>query len=161
MEPRGKRIKEYSFNKETERLFKRKIMRPSWDNIWMDFATTISKRSYDPQFQVGCCIVSDDNCQVLAIGYNGNHKGGPNKRESEEPGYSGFIHAEINALIKLDYNNPKDKKMYLTLSPCRHCAKAIINGGIKKVYYRTAYRDLSGVELLLQNGVEVLQLPDN
>jgi dCMP deaminase len=137
------------------------MIRPGWDNIWMDFATTISKRSYDPQFQVGCCIVTDDNCQVLAIGYNGNHKGGPNERESEEPGHSGFIHAEINALIKLDYNNPKDKKMYLTLSPCRHCAKAIINGGIKKVYYRTAYRDLSGVELLLQNGVEVLQLPDN
>jgi dCMP deaminase len=98
---------------------------------------------------------------VLAIGYNGNYKGGPNKRESEEPGHSGFIHAEINALIKLDYNNPKDKKMYLTLSPCRSCCKAIINGGIKKVYYRTPYRDLSGVELLLQNGVEVLHLPDN
>ena len=51
--------------------------------------------------------------------------------------------------------------MYLTLSPCRMCAKAIINGGIKKVFYRTAYRDMSGVELLLQNGVEVLQIPDN
>ena len=127
----------------------------------MDFAHNIAKRSYEPQFQVGCCIVTVDNCQVLAIGYNGNYKGGPNKRESEEPGHSGFIHAEINALIKLDYNNPKDKKMYLTLSPCRSCCKAIINGGIKKVYYRTPYRDLSGVELLLQNGVEVLHLPDN
>ncbi len=136
-------------------------MRPSWDSIWMDFATTISKRSYDPQFQVGCCIVTEDNCQVLAIGYNGNHKGGPNKRESEEPGGSGFIHAEINALIKLDYNNPKKKKMYLTLSPCRACAKAIINGGISKVYYKAGYRDCSGIELLMQNGVEVLQLPDN
>tara|TARA_B100001248_G_C27385002_1_gene459138 strand:- start:497 stop:910 length:414 start_codon:yes stop_codon:yes gene_type:complete len=135
--------------------------RLSWDSIWMDFAHNIAKRSYDPQFQVGCCIVTEDNCQVLAIGYNGNYKGGPNKRESEEPGHSGFIHAEINALIKLDYNNPKDKKMYLTLSPCRSCCKAIINGGIKKVYYRTPYRDLSGVELLLQNGVEVLHLPDN
>lgn len=137
------------------------MARPKWDNIWMDFAHTISKRSYDPQFQVGTVIVSEDNCQVLAVGYNGNHKGGPNKRESEEPGHSGFIHAEINALIKLDYNNPKNKKMYLTLSPCRMCAKAIINGGIKKVFYGTAYRDMTGVELLLQNGVEVLQIADN
>jgi dCMP deaminase len=137
------------------------MARPKWDNIWMDFAHTISKRSYDPQFQVGTVIVSEDNCQVLAVGYNGNHKGGPNKRESEEPGHSGFIHAEINALIKLDYNNPKNKKMYLTLSPCRMCAKAIINGGIKKVFYGTAYRDMTGVELLLQNGVEVLQIVDN
>ncbi len=127
----------------------------------MDFAETISKRSYDPQFQVGCCIVTEDNCQVLAVGYNGNHKGGPNKRESEEPGHSGFIHAEINALIKLDYNNPKKKKMYLTLSPCRACAKAIINGGISKVIYRESYRDCSGIELLKHSGIEVVCLADN
>ncbi len=136
-------------------------MRPSWNSIWLDFAETISKRSYDPQFQVGCCIVTEDNCQVLAVGYNGNHRGGPNKRESEEPGHSGFIHAEINALIKLDYNNPKKKKMYLTLSPCRACAKAIINGGISEVYYKTAYRETSGIELLQSCGVEVTKLPNN
>ena len=137
------------------------MSRPSWNSIWLDFAETISKRSYDPQFQVGCCIVTEDNCQVLAVGYNGNHKGGPNKRESEEPGHSGFIHAEINALIKLDYNNPKKKKMYLTLSPCRACAKAIINGGISEVYYKTAYRETSGIELLQSCGVEVTKLPNN
>ena len=136
-------------------------MRPDWNTIWVDFATIISKRSYDPHFQVGCCIVTEDNCQVLAVGYNGNYRGGPNARESEEPGCSGFIHAEINALIKLDYNHPKDKKMYLTLSPCRSCAKAIINGGIKKVFYKLPYRDMSGVELLLQNGVEVLHVHNN
>ena len=127
----------------------------------MDFAKNIARRSADPSFKVGCVIVSQDNCQVLSMGYNGDHKGGPNERESIVPGESGFIHAEINALIKLDYNNPKPKTMYLTLSPCKQCAKAIINGGIKKVFYRTAYRDMSGVELLLQNGVEVLQIPDN
>ena len=74
-------------------------MRPDWDTIWIDFAKNISRRSYDPQFQVGCCIVSQDNCQVLSIGYNGNHSGGPNERESTQPGHSGFIHAEINAGI--------------------------------------------------------------
>ena len=137
------------------------MSRPSWNSIWLDFAETISKRSYDPQFQVGCCIVTEDNCQVLAVGYNGNHRGGPNKRESEEPGHSGFIHAEINELIKLDYNNPKKKKMYLTLSPCRACAKAIINGGISEVYYKTAYRETSGIELLQSCGVEVTKLPNN
>lgn len=136
------------------------MSRPSWDNIWLDFASTISKRSYDPHFQVGCCVVSEDNCQVLAIGYNGNHKGGPNERESQTPGESGFIHAEINALIKLDYNNPKKKKMYLTLSPCRQCAKAIINGGIDKVFFKTVYRDTSGIDLLRDSGIIVEQILD-
>ena len=129
--------------------------RPSWNKIWMDFAENISKRSYDPRFQVGSVIVTEDNCQVLAVGYNGNHAGGPNEVESQKPGESGLIHAEINALIKLDYNNPKNKKMYLTLSPCKMCAKAIINAGINQVFYKEAYRDSSGIDLLLKSGIKV------
>jgi len=54
-------------------------------------------------------------------------------------GQSGFIHAEINALIKCDYNNPKKKKMYLTLSPCDVCAKAIVNAGIDEVIFSRKY----------------------
>ncbi len=127
--------------------------RPQWDEIWMDFASNIARRSPDPNFKVGCCIVSQDNCQVLAIGYNGDHKGGTNCRESLEPGCSGFIHAEINALIKLDYNNPKKKTLYITLSPCRQCAKAIINGGIDRVVYRDIYRDTSGIDLLKEHNI--------
>ena len=121
----------------------------------MDFAGLISQRSSDPSFKVGCCIVSQDNCQVLAIGYNGDHKGGTNERESTDPGCSGFIHAEINALIKLDYNNPKRKTLYITLSPCRQCAKAIINGDIDRVVYRDLYRDTSGIELLREHKIKI------
>ena len=132
-------------------------MRPGWDQIWMDFAHNIAKRSYDPRFQVGAVVITEDNCQVLAIGYNGNYAGGPNAVESEEPGKSGMIHAEINALIKLDYNNPKGKKLYLTLSPCRMCAKAIVNSGIREVIFHEAYRDASGVDLLRQCGISVRQ----
>lgn len=74
-----------------------------------------------------------------------------------EPGHSGFIHAEINALIKLDYNNPKPKTLFLTLSPCRQCAKAIINGGIQRVVYLVKYRDTTGIQLLYEKGVEVCE----
>jgi len=137
------------------------LKRPDWDTVWIDFAKNISRRSSDPSFKVGCCIVSQDNCQVLSIGYNGDHKGGPNERESLVPGESGFIHAEINALIKLDYNNPKPKTMYLTLSPCKQCAKAIINGGIRKIVYLYTYRDTSGLELLKNHGIEVSCLDDD
>ena len=130
------------------------MIRPNWDTIWIEFAGNIARRSSDPNFKVGCCIVTEDNCQVLAIGYNGDHKGGTNDRESLEPGCSGFIHAEINALIKLDYNNPKKKTLFITLSPCRQCAKAIINGGIDRVVYRDTYRDTSGIELLLEHKIK-------
>ena len=129
--------------------------RPSWDKVWMTMAETIAQRSHHSTFKVGALIVTSDNTQVLSLGYNGNAAGMSNVPQSEDPGCSGLLHAEINALLKLDYNNPKDKVMYLTLSPCETCAKAIINSGIKKVIYKKEYRDLSGVELLKKVGVEV------
>lgn len=129
--------------------------RPTWDQIWIFFAKEISKRSYDPRNKVGAVIVTCDNTQVLGIGYNGSWAGGPNKVESLEPGASGMIHAEINALIKMNYSHHKEKKLYVTLSPCRDCAKAIINGGIKHVVYLEDYRDSSGIKLLNKAGIFV------
>lgn len=132
--------------------------RPSWDMVWMETAKVLSRRSVDPRFQVGAVIVTEDNTQVLAVGYNGDHRGGPNSVESAEPGMSGFIHAEINALIKCDYGHHKRRKMYLTLSPCRQCAKAIVNGGVSEVIYLSEYRDTSGIELLNNAGIEVRRM---
>ena len=135
-------------------------MRQEWDAIWMRVAKTISQRSIDPRHQVGAIIVSDDNTQLLALGYNGNYKGGPNRTESDEPGMSGLIHAEQNALIKLDYNNPKKKKMYVTLYPCSHCAKMIVNDNIDEVIFDEEYRDLSGVKIMEDAGIAVRRFVD-
>ena len=134
--------------------------RPTWDQVWGDVVSTIARRSADPSFKVAAIIVTDDNTQLLSLGYNGDHTGGPNCRESETPGESGFIHAEVNALIKLDFNSPKRKKMYVSLSPCKMCAKAIINARIDEVVYIDKYRDLSGVELLQNAGIKVRQLSE-
>ena len=138
-----------------EKLDSVNSLRPDWSEIWMDFAHTISKRSYDPRHQVGAVVVTSDNCQVLAVGYNGNYAGGPNAVESKVPGESGMLHAEINALLKMDYNNHKEKVMYITLSPCRMCAKAIINSGIDVVIYDEEYRDASGLDVLREKGIPV------
>jgi len=129
------------------------INRPTWDKIWMQMAETIAQRSHHPTFKVGALIVTSDNTQVLSLGYNGNAKGMSNVPQSESPGCSGLLHAEINALLKLDYNNPKDKVMYLTLSPCENCAIAIINSGIKKVVYKEKYRNEKGILLLEEAGI--------
>ena len=131
------------------------ITRPTWDEVWMNIAKEVSRRSPDYKFKVGTIVVTADNTQVLSLGYNGDHAGGPNTREADEPGGSGFIHSEMNALIKLDFNNPKNKVMYVTLAPCRMCAKAIVNAGIKKVVFGENYRDMSGIEVLRSAGIEV------
>ena len=129
--------------------------RPEWDQIWMEMAHLIAKRSYDPRFKVGTVIVSDDNTQVLAVGYNGNYRGGPNTVDSLEPGQSGMIHSEINALLKSDYNNPKRKVMYVTMSPCAACAKAIVNAGIDEVVYDEQYRITDGLDIMAEAGLVV------
>ena len=134
------------------------IKRPTWDQVWTHVAHKISERSLDPRRKVGAVIISNDNTQVLALGYNGDHRGGPNEVESNIPGESGFIHAEINALIKLDFNNPKHKVMYITTSPCTQCAKAIINAQIDEVVYDQEYRDLTGVKLLQESGIQVRKI---
>ena len=121
----------------------------------MTMAETIAQRSHHPNFKVGSLVVTADNTQVLSLGYNGNASGMSNRPQSDNPGESGLLHAEINALLKMDYNNPKDKIMYLTLSPCENCAMAIINSGIKKVVYKNKYRDLSGLNMLILAGISV------
>ena len=135
-----------------------KSSRPSWDEIWIDVTKKIAERSIDNRLQVGAVVVTDDNTQVLSVGYNGNYSGGPNNVESSSPGCSGLIHAEINALLKLDYNNPKQKKMYVTHFPCRMCAKAIVNAGIKCVIYEQEYRDMSSMDIFRDADISVRKL---
>lgn len=49
-------------------------------------------------------------------------------------------------------------ELYTTHSPCIDCAKAIINAGLKKIYYLKEYRSQDGVELLTLAGVKVYKI---
>lgn len=112
--------------------------RPSWDEIWMNLAIDLSNRSQCkvPNRHVGCVVVSHDNTQPLATGYNGGASGDDRSCQyvgpSPQIGTSRCvcIHAEMNAVVKLDTTNPCRKKMYLTLSPCGLCYQLIVNAGI-------------------------------
>lgn len=128
-------------------------MRPYWDEIYVEFAKKLSLRSTCKRLSVGCVITSFDHNRVLAIGYNGNYKGGQNCCDSDEPGKCGCLHAEENALIKMDYNDPVDKILYTTTSPCLMCAKRIINADIKKVIFNQLYRNTDGIDLLIENDI--------
>ena len=63
-------------------------------------------RSKDPNTQVGCCIVSQDN-KILSMGYNGFPKGCsddefPWAREGENPLETKYVystHSELNAIL--------------------------------------------------------------
>jgi dCMP deaminase len=134
--------------------------RPSWHETWMTIARTIAERSYDPRLKVGAIVVSEDNTRLLSLGYNGNYRGGPNTPDADEPGRSGFVHAEANALVKCDYNFNRKKVMYLTHSPCVQCAKLIVNANISEVVYEIEYRDLIGITILQSCDVIVNRYSD-
>lgn len=134
--------------------------RPKWNETWMNIAREIAKRSSDERLKVGAIVVPTDNTAILSIGYNGDEKGGTNVAESLDPGMSGFLHAEINALIKLNFNDPKNKVMYVTHFPCRMCCKAIVNASIKHVVYGTIYRDMSGLTILKNAGITVCSVDE-
>lgn len=120
--------------------------------VYMRMAEELAKRSTCTRLQVGTVVTDQRLENVLAIGYNGNARGLPNKCDSAVPGSCGCIHSEMNALVKAPGNAP-DKVVFISASPCVMCAKLIINSGVTHVFYRKAYRDPSGIEVLQQGGV--------
>lgn len=123
------------------------------EEVFMRMAEELAKRSTCARNQVGTVIASADLTQVLGIGYNGNARGLPNTCDGTEPGRCGCIHSEANALIKAGAQTP-GKQMFVTVSPCVMCAKMTVNSNVARVYYRVAYRDPVGIDVLLGGGVE-------
>lgn len=120
--------------------------------VYMRMAEELAKRSTCVRLQVGTVVTDAHLENVLAIGYNGNAKGLPNRCDSTVPGNCGCLHSEVNALVKAP-GNVRDKVVFVTASPCVMCAKLMINSGVTHVFYRYTYRDPSGVEQLATAGV--------
>lgn len=136
------------------------IQRPTWPQKWMNIAREISEMSYDSRLKVGAIIVPVDNTGILSLGFNGNAHGLPNKRDSEEEGKAGFIHAEQNCFYKLDYRHPSQKVLYVLYSPCPECAKGAIQCKINRVVYDKPFRDTRGIDILNMGGIEVYTLDE-
>ena len=122
------------------------------EHVLMKFAILLSSRSTCERLNVGCIITSNDFQKVYSYGYNGNAKGFANKCDSLEPGKCGCIHAEANALIKCSIADSQ-KVIFLTQSPCKMCAKMIVNSGASRVYYYSSYRLNDGLEVLLKGNI--------
>ena len=127
----------------------------SWDEYFMGIAKMSSMRSKDPNTQVGCCIVSQEN-RILSVGYNGFPMGCsddefPWDREGEDPLQTKYLyttHSELNAILNYTGGSLAGSKLYVSLFPCNECAKAIIQSGIKEVIYDCdKYADTPSVDV--------------
>jgi dCMP deaminase len=132
------------------------LTRPPLFEVYMRMAEELAKRSTCRRLSVGTVITDSELENVVAIGYNGNARGFPNDCDSPTPGSCGCIHSEMNALTKAPGLLP-DKVVFVTASPCVMCAKLMIQARVTYLYFRTAYRDPGGVEVLKRGGVVVVQ----
>ena len=129
------------------------------ESIFMNLAFLVAMRSTCQRKQVGSVITDAKMHRVLCLGYNGQWTGGPNECDTDQPGNCGCIHAEINAMTK-SVATLDGATCFVTLAPCKMCAKILINRGITRVVYANDYRDPEGIEILRLANVRVDRFDD-
>ena len=123
-----------------------------------------ARRSKGVRAKVGALLVTANG--VLLPGYNGTAPGRSNdlERVDMETGElitkTEVIHAELNCIIKAAKEgiSCKGSTVYVTLSPCEHCAALLVSCGVKSVFYGEVYKSEDGINLLKQSGVNVEKL---
>ncbi len=148
------------------------MVRPEFDDIYMELAVNLAKRSHCIKRHVGAVLTKDT--RIISIGYNGPPSGTHNcddewpeegcPRDSKG-GCSLAIHAEQNAILYAVKNKTsvEGATLYVTLSPCLACSRIIYSMGIEKVIYLKSYAEYKGisndegVDFLKKFGVSVEQ----
>ena len=151
-------------------------MKPKLITAHMAAAEAYANLSSAIRLKVGCVIVKDNT--IIGIGYNGMPSGWDNQCEDIELApvdkevswymennyrwndirgaweklktkYQ-VLHAETNAIAKVakSTNSTDGADMFITHAPCLDCAKLIHQSGIKNVWFKSHYRDTSGISFL-------------
>jgi dCMP deaminase len=130
------------------------MSRPDFDDIYMELAVNLAKRSHCIKKHVGAVLTKDT--RIISIGYNGPPAGTHNcDVEFPEHGCardskgscSLALHAEQNAILYAVKNNTsvEGSTLYVTLAPCLACARIIFSMGISKVVYLFSYAEYKGI----------------
>jgi len=128
---------------------------------FMKMTKNISLRSTCLRRKVGCLVLPENLMNIYSIGYNGSVSTEENGCKRIKSGKCGCIHAETNALSKLEKINMDENSILLcTLAPCLKCSKEIIKYPISKVIYIDSYRDTYGIKYLRKNNIEVIKYVD-
>lgn len=144
----------------------------------MKIAVAWSEQSTCARLAVGCVIALDG--RTLSSGFNGaprgmrhcDHKcdcesltypdGSIVHHEDCQSGPHGCVavHAEANAIAFAARHGIAllGSTLYTTLTPCVKCAELIVNAGVARVVWRTVYRDVAGLDLVVASGISTRQV---
>ena len=127
-----------------------------WNKYFLDIAEVVRTRSDCLTRDVGAVLVNANN-RIIATGYNGSPKGIKNCNEGgcerctlskqgkiasgQQLDKCIRVHAEENAIIQAANEGISTNlaTCYCTNLPCVHCAKILIQAGVKNVYYKEDY----------------------
>ena len=140
------------------------MIRPAYDDIFMELACNLAKRSHCVRRHVGAVLTKDT--RIISVGYNGPPAGTHNCDEDfgdegcardRKGSCSLALHAETNAILYAVKNGTDiaGSTLYVTLSPCLSCARIIFTMKIAKVVYLNSYAAYKGLEV--DEGLDFLQ----
>ncbi|AOQ23077.1 tRNA-specific adenosine deaminase [Moorella thermoacetica] len=142
--------------------------RISWDDLFMEMARLMARRSTCLRRQVGAVLVKDN--RAVASGYNGPPSGmahcadlGGCLREKlgvpsgERQELCRALHAEQNAILQLAITglSGTGATLYVTHYPCFTCAKMLAQLGVRRIVYAEGYPDEFAARFLEETGVEI------
>lgn len=132
-------------------------MKKKYLDAFMNMTEVFAQTSEAKRLKVGAALIKDGN--PICFGTNGTPPGYPSNVCEDGNGVTlpHVLHAEIQCLNKLRKINETATggTLLITHGCCFLCSLSIIDAGIKKVVYKEEYRDSSGLQNLIKNGVEV------
>ena len=138
-------------------------MKSTQHNVYMQTALLHAGLSKARRKAVGACLVTSNG--TIIPSWNGTPQGTDNNCETALNDGTlvtkgEVIHAELGCVLKCAKEgiNTTGSAVYVSLSPCLQCSAMLLQAGVKQVFYREQYRDTSGIDYLLENGVEVVQM---
>lgn len=136
-----------------------------FDIVYMKMAYILANgRSIDFFTKVGCIAVNDKK-ELIGGSYNGfppnyDPDFDINLEENRDLKNNLIYHAEQNIILRHPRNSIHT--IYLTISPCKNCAKMIAGHGIKRVVYAEEYhRETEFKNIFSRYKVEYQQLKLN
>jgi len=144
----------------------KKLTRPSTDEYFLKIASVVAERSTCRRHHVGALAVKDKH--ILATGYNGAPSGlkdclelGCLRDERNIPSGERHeicrgVHAEQNVIIQASLHgiSLEGSTIYATHTPCRLCAKMLVNAKIKRYVSYGKYDDNLFIDLFQEAGIE-------
>ena len=142
-------------------------VRPGIDEYFLKIASVVAERATCRRHHVGAVAVRDKH--ILATGYNGAASGlkdclelGCLRDELNIPSGTRHeicrgIHAEQNVIIQASLHGVslEGSTVYATHTPCRLCAKMLINAKINRYVSFGKYNDDEFLDLFKEAGIEV------